>query len=226
MRLFRLFKIVFISYRYGLFQIIKDYKKTNIIFIAFRLLFIWLPIKNKHQSIPIRLRIAFETLGPVFVKLGQLLSTRPDILPEDYVIELSKLQNQVPPFDAKISKAIIEKSLKHKIEDIFIDFTKEAVASASIAQVHKARLKQNGDVVAIKVLRPNIKNIINNDIKLMQVLAWLINKLHKDGRRLRPLEIVYEFKKTIFAELDFHQEAANATELRRLHKNDSKIKPN
>jgi ubiquinone biosynthesis protein len=223
MRLFRLIKIIFIFYRYGLFQIMQDYKKITWLFVILRLLFIWVPIKNRDKSIPIRLRIAFEQLGPVFVKLGQLLSTRPDILTEEYVIELSKLQNQVPAFAGKVAKSIIERSLKRKIEDIFNNFTIDAVASASIAQVHKAVIKETGDIVAIKVLRPNIKNTITNDIKLMQLIAWFVEKLHTDGKRLRPLEIVDEFKKTIFLELDFHQEAANATELGRLHKNDANI---
>ena len=126
MRIFRLIKIMFIFYRYGLFQIMQDYKKTSILSNSLYLLFIWVPIKNKNDPLPVRLRIAFEKLGPVFVKLGQLLSTRPDILPEDYIIELSKLQNQVPPFKSQLAINTIEKSLnkKYSIRIVSIPFIK------------------------------------------------------------------------------------------------------
>ena len=223
MRFFRLLKIIFTLHTFGLYKILREYHKTSFFATFIESCLFFIPTKYKQKSLPERTRLAFEYLGPVFVKFGQLLSTRQDLLPEEYVIELSKLQSQVKPFPGKIAKQIIEASLKRKIEDVFSFFEQESTASASIAQVHKATLKANNLKVAVKVLRPNIEKTINNDIKVLKLLAWFIEKAFKDGKRLRPKAVVTEFEKVIHAELDFLQEAANATELKRLHKKDTNI---
>lgn len=223
MRLIRLFKIILTFKRYGLFQILKLNDKTSKLAIFLEISLWFVPQKHTDKSLPIRVKLAFESLGPVFVKFGQLLSTRPDLIPNNYMAELSQLQNNVKPFNSIVSRKIIENSLGKLISDIFDEFGEEPIASASIAQVHKAILKENGLSVAVKVLRPNIHKVIAKDIKLMKLAAWLVENLFSDGKRLRPQEIIEEFEITIRDELDFLQEAANSTELARLHKNDPKI---
>lgn len=223
MRLFRLFRIIATFKRYGLFQILKLNNKTSKLAIFIELSLWFIPQKSKDSLLPVRVKLAFESLGPVFVKFGQLLSTRPDLIPDNYMKELSELQNNVKPFNAAKSKQIIETSLGKTINEIFDDFGDEPVASASIAQVHKAILKENGLAVAVKVLRPKIHKVIAKDIKVMKLAAWVVEHLFSDGKRLRPQEIINEFEVTIHGELDFLQEAANSTELARLHKNDQKI---
>ena len=224
MRFLRLLVIIYTLQRYDLYQILRDYHKTSIYANILHILLFFIPTKHKNKSLPERTRLAFEELGPVFVKFGQLLSTRQDILPDEYVVELSKLQSQVKPFSGKVAKAIVEKSLKNKLENIFLEFSDEAVASASIAQVHKAVLQSTNEVVAVKILRPSIEDIIAKDIQVLELAAWFIEKVYRDGKRLKPKDVVIEFEKTIHAELDFQVEAANATELYRLHKNDNKIR--
>lgn len=166
----------------------------------------------------VRLRCALEKLGPVFVKFGQLLSTRADLLPADIVSELTLLQDRVPPFDSKQAIQLIEKALKHPVSEIFVSFEQEPVASASIAQVYFATLRMpDGNVqeVAVKVLRPGMKAIINQDVALMRWLARCIERLFVDGRRLRPNDVVDEFDRTLHDELDLLREAANASQIRR-----------
>lgn len=223
MRFFRLLRIIYTLHRYGLYQILKDYHRTSFFAKCIEVSLFFIPIKCREQSLPCRTRLAFEELGPVFVKFGQLLSTRQDLIPPEYIEELSKLQSQVKPFPGNIAKQIVEKSLKCNLTAIFSEFSDEAVASASIAQVHKAMLHSNNQAIAVKILRPGIEKTIDQDLKLLRLCAWFIEKIFSDGKRLRPQEVIQEFKKTISAELDFMQEAANATELRRLHKNDPKI---
>jgi ubiquinone biosynthesis protein len=223
MRFLRLFKIIFTLHRYGLYKILKEYNKTSWFASIIETSLFFIPTKYKDKSLPQRTKMAFEELGPVFVKFGQLLSTRQDLIPADYVIELSKLQSQVKPFPGHIAKQIVETSLKTKIEDIFSYFSEEATASASIAQVHKAILKSNNLTVAVKILRPNIASVIKNDVNVLKLTAWFVEKAFRDGKRLRPQEVVEEFKKIITAELDFPQEAANGNELKRLHKKDTNI---
>ena len=223
MRFFRLLKIITTIHRYGLYEILERFHKTSILAKIIQANLWFVPKKCTNKSLPERTRLAFEELGPVFVKFGQLLSTRQDLIAPDFIIELSKLQSQVKPFSGVIAKQIVEISLKTSLNNIFSSFSDEAVASASIAQVHKAVLKKTGEQVAVKILRPDIGEIIANDIKVLQLAAWFIEKIFKDGKRLKPQDVIQEFKKTITAELDFLQEAANATELARLHKNDPKI---
>ncbi len=162
----------------------------------------------------VRLRQALEALGPIFVKFGQVLSTRRDLLPLDIADELAKLQDQVPPFPAAEAAAEIEKGIGRKIEDVFAEFSAEPVASASVAQVHLARLK-DGREVAVKVLRPGVERAIANDVALLETAAGMVERLWADGRRLKPREVVAEFARHLQDELDLLREAANASQLRR-----------
>ncbi|KZY95030.1 ubiquinone biosynthesis regulatory protein kinase UbiB, partial [Oleiphilus sp. HI0073] len=161
-----------------------------------------------------RLRLALEELGPIFIKFGQLLSTRKDLLSEAFAIELKKLQDQVPPFDQKTSVALIEKGLKRPISEVFARFDEEVMASASIAQVHSAQLP-NGQEVIIKVIRPSIEKTIRQDISLMKLMAYVLEHYWSEGKRLKPQQIVADYERTIFDELDLQREAANASQLRR-----------
>lgn len=161
-----------------------------------------------------RIRLALETLGPIFIKFGQILSTRRDLLPDDIANELKHLQDNVAPFDGKIAKQLIEKGLGKQTQEIFAAFEVEPLASASIAQVHSARLL-NGKEVVVKVIRPGIVKTIDQDISLMLVFANLLERYWSDGRRLHPVQIVKDYEKTIFDELDLQREAANASQIRR-----------
>ncbi|MDO6459284.1 ubiquinone biosynthesis regulatory protein kinase UbiB [Granulosicoccaceae sp. 1_MG-2023] len=162
-----------------------------------------------------RIRRALEELGPIFVKFGQILSTRRDLLPDDIGDELAQLQDRVAPFDASLARQEIEQALGEPLEQVFADFEAEAMASASIAQVHAATLK-GGESVVVKVLRPGIEKRITKDVELLYLIAKAVQKLGgTDGVRLKPVEVVKEFEKTIYDELDLQREAANATELRR-----------
>ena len=150
----------------------------------------------------------------VVVKLGQVLSTRPDLLPAAYALELSRLQDKVPPFDADLARQQIEASFGRSVEEIYAEFEAEPVAAASVAQVHRARLF-GGEAVAVKVLRPNLEPVIGQDLALMRTAARLIEKLLPDGKRLRPREVVAEFDKYLHDELDLLREAANASQIGR-----------
>lgn len=168
-----------------------------------------------------RLRLALVALGPIFIKLGQLLSTRKDLLSEPLAVELAKLQDKVPPFSEKVAIKIIESSLDDNVERLFKDFDATPLASASIAQVHTATLHDDSDVV-VKVIRPNIQRTIYKDIKLMMVAAKLMQKYAQDGERLKPVEVIEDYEHTIYGELDLMAEAANASQLKR-NFNDSEL---
>ena len=161
-----------------------------------------------------RLRLALEELGPIFIKFGQALSTRRDLLPPDIADELAKLQDRVPPFDAAIARAQIEQSLGWPVAEIFAEFSAEPLAAASIAQVHAARLRDGREVV-VKVLRPGMAALIGRDLEVLHALAGLADRYWPEARRLRPREVVAEYRKTILDELDLMREAANAAQLRR-----------
>lgn len=154
------------------------------------------------------IRLAIESLGPIFVKFGQILSTRRDLLDEELANELAQLQDNVPPFSGETAQDIIEKSLKAPVSEVFSEFSTEPLASASIAQVHTAKL-HSGDDVIIKVIRPKIDKTINKDIQLLYSLARLVNTLSEDGKRLKPLEVVRDYEYTVLDELDLTKEAAN-----------------
>ncbi|MGB5452961.1 MAG: ubiquinone biosynthesis regulatory protein kinase UbiB [Sedimenticolaceae bacterium] len=162
----------------------------------------------------VRIRRALEDLGPIYVKFGQILSTRRDLLPDDIAVELAKLQDQVPPFAGERARAIIEKALGDPVGKLFAEFDTRPLASASIAQVHAATL-HNGRKVVVKVVRPGIDRAIQRDIDLLFTIARLARKYSSEARRLRPVEVVEEYNKTIHDELDLLREAANATQLRR-----------
>ena len=164
------------------------------------------------------IRLALEELGPIFIKLGQALSTRKDLLPPDISVELIKLQDDCPPFDAEHSKQLVEEALGKTTEEAFAEFDTEPMASASIAQVHAAKLHTGTDVV-VKVVRPDIKPIIEQDVAIMFMLARLLEAAVKIAKRLHPVDVVAEFEKTILDELDMIREAANATQLRRNFEN-------
>jgi ubiquinone biosynthesis protein len=160
-----------------------------------------------------RLRKALEELGPVFVKFGQMLSTRPDLIPDDIAMELTRLQDDVPPFSAQVARNLIEKAYHDTLEKHFVIFEDDPMASASIAQVHRAQL-HDGTGVVVKVLRPAVEKEIDRDITLLYTLAGFVEKHWSEGRRLRTIELVDEYNKTIHDELDLMREASNASKLR------------
>ncbi|HEU0276419.1 MAG TPA: AarF/UbiB family protein, partial [Rhodanobacteraceae bacterium] len=170
----------------------------------------------------VRLRMAIEELGPVFVKFGQALSTRPDLLPRDVAIELAKLQDDVPPFPGETARAMVEAALGKPISDLFESFDTTPLASASIAQVHAARLPpgpggepESGPEVVVKVLRPGVEAQVARDVDLLHTLARLAERFVPEARRVRPRAIVDEYEQVIFDELDLMREGGNAALLRR-----------
>lgn len=164
------------------------------------------------------LRQALEELGPIFVKLGQALSTRPDILPPDIAEELCKLQDAVPPFPSEQALAIIEKAFGCSAHELFAQFDEKALASASMAQVHAAELK-TGEQVVVKILRPNVRQLIRQDLQIMYTIANLAERYWPESKRFKPHDIVREFEHTLFDELDLQREAANCGQLRRNFRN-------
>jgi ubiquinone biosynthesis protein len=153
----------------------------------------WYWFRGELPEYPVRIRLALEDLGPIFVKFGQILSTRRDLLPDDLAIELAKLQDRVPPFPGAEARALIEAAWGVPIEEELDDFSETPLASASIAQVHTASLKDGREVV-VKVLRPGIEKTIKRDIGLLYIVAGLAQRYWKDGRRLRPVEVVAEYE--------------------------------
>jgi len=178
------------------------------------LFFPWRWFRKKKAPSGEAIRQALEELGPIFVKFGQLLCIRRDILPDDIAEELAKLQDKVPPFSGKKAKQLIEQSLGYTTESIFSEFNITPLASASIAQVHAATL-YDGSKVVVKVLRPNIYQQINQDVALLELFAKLMFRYLPQSRRFRPIEVVAELKATLYDELDLLREAANASQLRR-----------
>jgi ubiquinone biosynthesis protein len=161
-----------------------------------------------------RLRLALEELGPIFMKFGQTLSTRRDLLPRDIADELEKLQDRVPPFSNAAARAIVEAAYERPVSEVFARFDEAPIAAATIAQVHGAQLKEGKEVV-VKIVRPGIRSLIQRDIEVMYELAGLAKRYWRDAPRLRPVELVREYEKTILDELDLKREAANAAQLRR-----------
>ena len=182
--------------------------------LRFALPWRWLPRRELELSRGEALRLALEDLGPIFIKFGQLLSTRRDLLPPDVADELARLQDQVPPFDPQHAVARIEEQLGAKVGEVFARFDVTPLASASVAQVHAAQLK-SGEEVVVKVIRPNLRPIIRSDLAWLFLAARIAEKASADARRLRPVEVVADYEKTIYDELDLLREAANASQLRR-----------
>lgn len=181
-----------------------------------RLMFMFSPLRLLpvgKRSRGERLRLAMETLGPIFVKFGQMLSTRRDLLPEDIADELKRLQDQVPPFPGEVAVTLVERELGMTLAQAFADFDNRPLASASIAQVHAARLHTDEDVV-VKIIRPGIERVLRQDMALLYRVARLLQMV-PDARRLRPVEVVSDYEATLFDELDLHKEAANTSQLKR-----------
>ncbi len=219
-RIARLCFIFFTAWRFGLLPLLRDILKPGIGRGALTVVCWTSPGANLPRGE--RIRLALEALGPIFVKFGQVLSMRRDLLPEDIANELAKLQDQVPPFSNAESRRLIEEALGQPIEEIFSSFDATPVASASVAQVHFGVLRGNEKhpewlqkAVAIKVLRPGILPVIEGDLALMYDLAKIVEKSSEDGRRLKPRENVAEFDTYLHDELDLMREAANASQLRR-----------
>ena len=207
-------RLVFIAItvlRFGLDELALSGKRGSGLRRVVRLL-----TPSRRLALPpaVRLRLALERLGPVFVKFGQVLSTRRDLLSADFADELARLQDRVPPFPAEVARALVEQAFGRPIEAVFARFDAEPVASASIAQVHFAQLP-DGREVAVKVLRPGMLRVIDDDLALMRTLALWIEWFSADGRRLKPREVVAEFADHLHDELDLVREAANAAQLRR-----------
>ncbi|MFO0227610.1 MAG: ubiquinone biosynthesis regulatory protein kinase UbiB, partial [Gammaproteobacteria bacterium] len=210
----RLIQIQRVLVRHGLDEFVREthlYRPLRFVFLASP--WTWFE-RRKSASRGERLRLALEELGPIFIKFGQALSTRRDLLPPDIAVELAKLQDRVPPFDGAVAKAIIERSLGKPVTEAFAGFEEKPLAAASIAQVHVATLKDGADVI-VKVLRPGMRDIITRDLEVMHELARLAKRNSAEARRLRVDEIVDEYEKTILDELDLMREAANASQLRR-----------
>ena len=214
-RLLRGFAIVWVVFRYGLDELVLSSlqfpwmrRVRSVLTFGRRL------DKPRGQ----RLREALEELGPIFVKFGQVLSTRSDLMPPDVAEELAKLQDRVPPFDPQIAVNTIERAFRRPLAQIFVSFEREPVASASIAQVHFAVIEnKDGSLrdVAVKVLRPGMKTVIDKDLALMHMMAGWVERLSSDGKRLKPRQVVAEFDNYLHDELDLIREASNAAQLRR-----------
>lgn len=211
MVLFRLLKIVCVALRFSLDEFLRDHARIGGLHAALRILLFW---RDFSAPRAVRLRLALEALGPIFVKFGQILSTRRDLLPDDIAIELARLQDQVPPFPGDEAVAVIERAQGKPLAEIFKAFDRTALASASVAQVHLAEL-HDGREAAVKILRPGIAGVIRNDLALLDAGATLIEWLWADGKRLKPNEVVAEFGRHLNDELDLMREAANASQLHR-----------
>ena len=219
--LVRLLRIYWVLITHGLDDLVlKTRLFRPIRFLIFFSPYNWLNRKAEPRGY--RIRRALEDLGPIYVKFGQALSTRKDLLPDDISDELVKLQDRVPPFSTDLARAIIEKELGMSIDSAFAEFDSEPMASASVAQVHSAIL-HNGQQVVVKVLRPDIEERIQSDMGLIYEVARLAERFWPDARRLHPVEVVAEFERTTLDELDLIREAANASKIRRNFENSSII---
>ena len=207
--------ILWIVLRYGLDELVLSSFRKPWLSVLTRILTVGRRLDAPRGQ---RLREALEALGPIFVKFGQVLSTRRDLLPPDIADELARLQDRVPPFPSEVAVATIERAFRRPLDSVFVSFEQTAVASASIAQVHFATLTDRHGIereVAVKVRRPGMLQAIGKDLALMRMMAGWVESLSADGKRLKPREVVAEFDKYLHDELDFIREAANAAQLRR-----------
>jgi len=212
--LLRLLEIQRVLLRHGL----DDYVRATHLYRPLRFLFFLSPLmwfeRGRRASRGARLRRALEELGPIFVKFGQAVSTRRDLLPADIADELAQLQDRVPPFPGATARTLIEQAYRQPLSGVFESFEETPLAAASIAQVHAARLP-GGQEVVVKVLRPGMRAMIERDLEVLYALAELAQRYSREGRRVRPREMVDEYQKTVLDELDLMREAANASQLRR-----------
>ena len=215
MRILRLLKILRVSLRFGLDEFLLEHERARALRAAVSTLLFWRDLSAPRA---VRLRHALETLGPIFVKFGQMLSTRRDLIPPDIAAELARLQDQVPPFPGTDVERILTAAYGKPLDQVFSRFDRVPIASASVAQVHIGALP-DGTEVAVKVLRPGIANIIAKDVALLDAGAVLLEWLWLDGKRLKPREVVAEFARHLDDELDLLREAANASQLRRNFRN-------
>lgn len=211
MQLLRLLNIIFVTLRFGLDEFVLGHTRLRPLQGPVNWLLFW---RSKSQPRGERLRLALESLGPIFVKFGQMLSTRRDLIPLDLADELAKLQDRVPAFPYADVEAILVQAYGKPVLEVFEQFDIEPIASASVAQVHFAHLP-GGTPVAVKILRPGISKVIEKDLKLLDGAAWLLHSLSSDGKRLKPREVVAEFSRHIHSELDLMLEAANCSLLGR-----------
>lgn len=211
MHYWRAWVIFFTFWRFGVWSMLTPLIKSKVLRGGYALL---QGRRHDPETAGARLRAALEALGPIFVKLGQVISTRQDILPLAMAKELAKLQDQVPPFSNEIAKKRMEQSWGQAIDDIFLHLDQEPIASASIAQVYLGKLK-DGSEVAVKILRPAMLEVIKKDIALMRFMASCLLRFSYDIRRLKPHEVINELEGYLHDELDLLKEAANASELRR-----------
>lgn len=211
MRFLRLLRIILIALRFGLDEVVLCQLRIRLLCSISRLL----PFRDGlKQPRAVRLRLALEALGPIFIKFGQMLSTRRDLLATDFADELALLQDRVPPFPSEQAVGILEAVYGRPVHEVFLDFDETPVASASVAQVHYAVL-QNGSPAAVKILRPGIAPVIAHDVALMETAAWMLEAIWPDGKRLKLREVVSEFARHLEDELDLIREAANCSQLRR-----------
>ncbi|MDO8990213.1 MAG: ubiquinone biosynthesis regulatory protein kinase UbiB [Sideroxyarcus sp.] len=211
MRFFRLLKIIFVVLRFGLDEFLLAHERTSWLLRPLNWLLFFRNVSRPRAE---RLRLALETLGPIFVKFGQMLSTRRDLIPVDIADELARLQDQVPPFPSDQAVALLESAYGKPLHEVFAEFDEVPVASASVAQVHFAVLP-DGREAAVKILRPGISAVIGHDVALLQICAGLIERWWADGKRLKPKLVVAEFDKYLHDELDMMRESSNASQLRR-----------
>ena len=211
MRLIRLLRILWVAQRFGLDEFLLGHERVRLLRWAVRVTLFWRRLDRPRGE---RLRLALESLGPIFVKFGQMLSTRRDLIPADIADELARLQDRVPPFPSVEAEAVLRRAYGRPATEVFAEFDATPVASASVAQVHRARLK-SGEACAVKILRPGIRRVIDHDLELLMAGAALIETLWSDGKRLKPREVVQEFAKHLDDELDLIREAANCAQLRR-----------
>lgn len=215
MRIVRLYRINKVLLEHGLDELIPA-KWLPWYARAMRHTIFWVRNKHKGKSAGERITLALQNLGPVFIKFGQMLSTRRDLLPPAIANELARLQDKVPPFSSDAAQDIIKQALGlSDLSELFSEFEKAPLASASIAQVHAAKLKHNNEDVVVKVLRPDIRDTIVADMELLFSLANVLQRWLPDGKRLRPVEVVVEYRKTIVDELDLLRESANGIQLGR-----------
>ena len=211
LQLLRLVRILYVAQRFGLDEFVFAHSRLRWLRRLLRTSLFWRDLRAPRA---VRLRRALESLGPIFVKFGQVLSTRRDLLAPDIADELARLQDRVAPFSSELVLTTLERVYGRPANQVFREFNAQPVASASVAQVHFAVLP-DGTEVAVKVLRPGISDVIGKDLALLEIGAGLVERLWQDGRRLKPREVVAEFEKHLYGELDLMQEAANASQLRR-----------